>query len=1793
MTEYLEEKTPRYMFSGKKSDYPVWEVKYKARASVKGFGPILTGAKVLRKQSEIDNETDADKRKEDEAIQVMNNKAISDMILSISTDTTEGRDAFNIVSEKMNEEDYPNGNAKDAWDQLKLEFEPKSITSYVKLKNQFNSRKLKRNEKPKVWINELCKMRERMKEMKHPMSDEDFYIQIIGNIPMKMYRSEIKEFRKELEAGTLTLDKIKTELNDAFDDFDEGSDGSEESKEDEDIALIGGGFKGYCNNCGKYGHKKHDCPKLTTEERERMTSNRQRNPGQGRSRYINGKCHYCGKWGHRKADCRNNPENWNYNGDRNNADDRSNGGNGTHRGEQSESEDDVADIILMATEPERKKKYQWYDWCLECESDEDASGENVTVHTIALGPNEVQTCDIFGRLNDDFFDDFSFANDRNDDDLNEETFAMTENYDQKVLTFFDAEQEKQQEMGEDEEKSDNDPEMPDLANMQYEGQDKDSEGSEEDANSMPDLIKREDMSNSDDSSLDDEAEDTDLEPNELPFEDDDVPGENKVEIIWALPHEIVESDLVPIDIVGDEEGILEYNNSGGTQGGSNETVATDNEDKSEGSVESEILVEDEYKDVEDKDDGDEGSKSKFINARLNEIALTNMDKWEIVEMKLRATTWFGDSAASTHMCNDDTNMYDCQTINEEIRVGSGKTIRATKIGKLKVKIRQTTGKVTVVALTNVKFVPELWCNLFSLTAVLDKGFNLGNQGKVITVSKGDVTIGFDRIFPTTSGFIMAADMEQIGADTAAPVLEAGREIDIRHLHGMYAHPGETVLRNTAAAYNLKVKAKMEKCEDCALSKARQANLNKQQVPRETIVGQKLMMDIASVKAKSSGGNKFWLQVTDDASDYVWSMFLKKKSELSKRMVAMIKDLRARGYPAKIIRCDRAGENIKFRDDAVTEGLGLTFEFTPPNTPQRNGRVERKFATLFGRERAMMNGARITKTMRQNLWAECAATATKVENMLVYKRNGTSSYQKFWKKEAPYARHLRTFGEMAVIKVATKIKGKLENRGRTVMFVGYADESAPDTYKFFDPKTQKISRSRDVQWLNKTYGEWRGIQRSTTRRVTQTVILEDEVDDEAPSASASMGETEPTPQILRTVKRQLESWQSPDLTLRRTRGQTRLANANPESGREEATSRRVQFDDEATIVNEEPTREESTVESNEENSSTETEVIDFETENDGSPLFDMHDATDDEKEDVANVMMRNLQWPDLAMHAAEAMMEMVEEDENDGKDETKYAEPKSFQEAWNHTDPVQREKWREAIRKEFTDMIRRGVWRVMKRRDLPGGRRCVKCKWVWKIKRNGVFRARLVVCGYSQIPGVDYTEHFAPVINDVTWRILLIAMMVWKLDAWLIDIETAFLHGEFEEGETMFMNLPEGYEMIDENVEVNKDCVQLLRTAYGTVQGARRWWKKLVSILRDIGFKGGEADPCLLQWESKFGIVFMGLYVDDCLSIGKPEALQLLSEEMQKRGLTLKTDKILKDYLSCDVTFNEDKTKAILRQPHLLKTIEDDFGEIVRKLPKYKTPGTPGEGLIRNADGKATVSKEEHKMYRSGTGKLLFLVKHTRPDIANAVRELSKVLDGTTPRAMKEMKRIMKYVLDTKNMGLKIEPVIEKALMWKIVAFSDSDFAGDKDTRRSVSGFVIYLCGAPICWRSKAQRSVTLSSAEAEWIALSEVAKEVLFIAQILESMGINVDYPIVIRVDNTAAIFMANNVTTNQRTRHIDIRTKFVNQYTGPDGKLKVVFVKGMDNDSDIMTKNVTGELHVKHVPKMMTAELDNHESTK
>ncbi len=138
-------------------------------------------------------------------------------------------------------------------------------------------------------------------------------------------------------------------------------------------------------------------------------------------------------------------------------------------------------------------------------------------------------------------------------------------------------------------------------------------------------------------------------------------------------------------------------------------------------------------------------------------------------------------------------------------------------------------------------------------------------------------------------------------------------------------------------------------------------------------------------------------------------------------------------------------------------------------------------------------------------------------------------------------------------------------------------------------------------------------------------------------------------------------------------------------------------------------------------------------------------------------------------------------------------------------------------------------------------------------------------------------------------------------------------------------------------------------------------------------------------------------------------------------------------------------------------------------------------------------------------------------------------DGATSAHWKAMTRLVKYVVNTESVGLKLKPR-KIGEMFILEGISDSEYAGDADTRISVYGYILYFCGAPIAWKSKSGKSVTLSSTEAEYFALSEVAKEVIFVKQLVASMEITIAFPIIIKVDNVGAIYLANNHTTSQRT---------------------------------------------------------------
>ena len=180
-------------------------------------------------------------------------------------------------------------------------------------------------------------------------------------------------------------------------------------------------------------------------------------------------------------------------------------------------------------------------------------------------------------------------------------------------------------------------------------------------------------------------------------------------------------------------------------------------------------------------------------------------------------------------------------------------------------------------------------------------------------------------------------------------------------------------------------------------------------------------------------------------------------------------------------------------------------------------------------------------------------------------------------------------------------------------------------------------------------------------------------------------------------------------------------------------------------------------------------------------------------------------------------------------------------------------------------------------------------------------------------------------------------------------------------------------------------------------------------------------------------------------------------------------------------------------------------------------------------------------------------------------------------------RTVKYIHDTKNKYLCLKPTMNEKNKWTMKTYVDSDWERDPDSRISITGWVIFVNECLVAWGSKAQKSVTLSSTEAEYVEISELCTNVIHVRSLLEFMGEDVSLPITILVDNQGAIYLANN-STGKRTKHVDIKYHFVREYV-EDGTVKIIFVHTDLNQADVNTKNTSTETYARHTGKYMVYE--------
>ena len=450
------------------------------------------------------------------------------------------------------------------------------------------------------------------------------------------------------------------------------------------------------------------------------------------------------------------------------------------------------------------------------------------------------------------------------------------------------------------------------------------------------------------------------------------------------------------------------------------------------------------------------------NDKKDQVLVSN----EMTLSNIGNDIFIGDSGATSHMTNNKTGVYELTPIRGSAMIGNGKTISCTHKGKLDVICKHRDGSMARET-WEVKIVPQLNHDLFSFTKAMKEGWRMNERWKegrlMIELFKTTrASMKFDRMIPSGSSWLMGTKTQRLVGQAHA-VIEPGKSIPIWKFHQMTGHTGEHLLRTTAENMGIKLTGKLEPCEICAQVKIRQANIPKKkekQVPSRP--GYRLFIDISSFKHESMGGKRPWLIAVDKFSDCSHSFFLKRKSDQIVMIPIWIKGLKTKyGIDVKYIRLDNSGENRSLQKECEKQNLGIIFEFTAPGTPQQNSVAERKIPTLMGRSRAMMIEAGLSQRDKRKFWCEVISTATKLNNLMVTKERTKSPYTLFYNDEPKYKKYLRSFGEMAVIAISDgkKMRSKLDTRGKTGIFVGYADDHADNVYRFNIFKRRNYSEQR--------------------------------------------------------------------------------------------------------------------------------------------------------------------------------------------------------------------------------------------------------------------------------------------------------------------------------------------------------------------------------------------------------------------------------------------------------------------------------------------------------------------------------------------------------------------------------------------------------------------------------------------------------------------------------------------------------------------------------------------------------------
>jgi transposase InsO family protein len=1128
-----------------------------------------------------------------------------------------------------------------------------------------------------------------------------------------------------------------------------------------------------------------------------------------------------------------------------------------------------------------------------------------------------------------------------------------------------------------------------------------------------------------------------------------------------------------------------------------------------------------------------------------------------------STMWLLDSGASVHFTYDRSDFIEYTPTSDRQPVKTAaNTIYIEGKGTVLLRHRLN-NKLVTTRVHPVFYIPTMGTRLLSLGEFLQQGMRvIGSPRHITLIYKVQPVIQCKPLRPGQTLFWLEATSVAVEAQIAeTPIIY---KVNYDLMHRRLGHPSKDVMRHAkdhtkGFPDGIQIPTNSGICPGCAQGKMPAAS-HPPSATRATAPFKRIHSDLKSFPIPSYHKYKYFIVFLDDYTSYAWITLLRDKASAItalKQWLSLIKN--QYGTTIKEWMSDAGGE---YKSDAFVKLLkdaGIKVLQSAPHTPQQNGRAERFMRTIMDKAQAM----RLEACVPQSWWEFAVLHALHCYNRTPMSRLKWQTPYQLLNNEVPDISYLRVFGCAAYVHIPEARRvNKLSPKSELMVYLGRQSGMKADVF-MRTPNTLFYSDKAlfdELLFPRCSSGEPKGIRRRTT-------LLDEPPSNQPPNDASEdttpgdldftppeppKGGSAPQPDGVDEVPvDEPDEPQAPPpapdpvpepAPQPRRSGRVRKALNRPDNVYGDGSPSEISRDIERTrtwqrLVEDPPS-------SSRRRSSQDQPVPgDIPEQPDAGPPSTQSEHPHDSEDEVDQLVITRLAQEGGVKFLDYLLAKAISPADPESPDTSNIRE-------WTFRDILKmpsdkQEEWRNACREELESLRKRKVFELV---DPPKGRKVIKNRWVFDLKSDGRKKARLVAKGFSQVEGIDYDEIFSPVVRYETVRMMiaLSALKDWHISG--LDVKTAFLYGELEE--ELYMEQPEGFKIPGQQNKV----MRLKRAIYGLKQAALAWWRALDKSMATLGCTRLLSDSGLFVNKEK-NIVCV-VYVDDVLFLGSN---QTAINSLKQRFMNLWECRDLgntQEFLRMRII--KSKGRILVDQVDYLQKVLQRFN-----LQNAKSVPTPlPEGYLP-LPNKGTSDPDIRVSFQQVIGSLLYIMLGTRPDIAFAVTKLSQFAANPTEDHLNRALYICRYLLGTSKYAL----VYDGKSNGGLVAYADSDWASDPNTRKSTTGYLVKLANGVFSWNSRAQKSIALSSTEAEYMSLSDTSRQLVWIRTLFQELGINLG-PIPLCGDNQGSIFLASNPVQEKRIKHIDLRYHYIREIIRQK-QIELLFIEGAENPADLFTKNL------------------------